>query len=176
MPAPALVLIPPALVALGKAVAVVGSAAVVAAGVVGGGRYLINEMSEADEEAGKRSADGSVVEACSECPCKRTVIISRAASPQAAQHIVDAQAAGHPTSLTLDRPGAVARRTNSLRGIPTYPSMDRDEYPPAIFLEGGIGASVRHIPLSDNRSAGAQMRNQLRGARDGCIITMTVGS
>ena len=109
------------------------------------------------------------------CPCKRTVVISETMSPEAANHISDAQKAGHPKVLTLNRAGTAARRAASLRGIPTRPGMDRDEYPPATFLEGGAGASVRHIPLSDNRSAGAQIRNQLRGATEGCIITMTVG-
>jgi hypothetical protein len=33
-------------------------------------------------------------------------------------------------------------------------SKDRDEYPPAMFNEGG-GASVRKINPSDNRGAGA---------------------
>ncbi len=60
-------------------------------------------------------------------------------------------------------------------GIPTIPGMDRDEYPPAVFAEGGAGASVRHIPLSDNRSAGGQMSAQLAGVPEGRKITMTVG-
>lgn len=114
-------------------------------------------------------------EPCDDCPCQRTVVISRAASPQAAQHIVDAQVAGKPSVLTLDRPGTDARRAASLRGIPTKPSMDRDEYPPATFAEGGAGASVRHIPRSDNRSAGGQLGAQLSGAPEGCKITMVVG-
>ncbi|SCX09156.1 MULTISPECIES: NucA/NucB deoxyribonuclease domain-containing protein [Agrobacterium] len=114
-------------------------------------------------------------EPCDDCPCQRTVVISRAASPKAAQHIVDAQALGQPSVLTLDRPGTSARRAASLRGIPTKPGMDRDEYPPATFAEGGAGASVRHIPRSDNRSAGGQIGAQLAGAPDGCKITMAVG-
>ena len=103
------------------------------------------------------------------------VFISRSASPEAAQHILDAQAAGHPAVLTLDRTGRPARRRAALRGIPTQPGLDRDEYPPAVFAEGGAGSSVRHIPRSDNRSAGGQMSVQLRGAPNGCTITMTVG-
>ncbi|MDQ1194424.1 NucA/NucB deoxyribonuclease domain-containing protein [Agrobacterium sp. SORGH_AS 787] len=114
-------------------------------------------------------------EPCDDCPCERTVTISRAASPQAAQHIVDAQAAGKPNVLTLDRPGTDARRAASLRGIPTKPGMDRDEYPPATFAEGGAGASVRDIPRSDNRSAGGQLGAQLAGVPEGCKITMVVG-
>ena len=112
---------------------------------------------------------------CEDCPCERTVAISSAMSPLAAQHIADAQTAGHPSILTLDRAGVSARRTAALRGIPTIPGMDRDEYPPATFLEGGAGASVRHVPRSDNRSAGGQLRAQLRGVPEGCKITVIVG-
>jgi hypothetical protein len=45
--------------------------------------------------------------------CRRTVIISESASPKAAQHIRDAQAAGYPQTLTLDRDGTDARRYGS---------------------------------------------------------------
>ena len=114
-------------------------------------------------------------ETCEDCPCRRTIVISRAAAPLTSQHIMDAQASGHPSTLTLDRPGTAARRRASLSGIPTRPGMDRDEYPPATFLEGGAGASVRHVPLSDNRSAGGQMAAQLRGVPEGCAITIIVG-
>lgn len=31
--------------------------------------------------------------------------------------------------LTLDRAGADARRVDNLDGVPTVPSMDRDEFP-----------------------------------------------
>ena len=123
----------------------------------------------------KTLTDAATADPCPECPCERTVVISRSASPQAAQHIVDAQAMGHPSVLTLDRPGADTRRAASLRGIPTVPLMDRDEYPPATFAEGGAGASVRSIPRSDNRSAGGQLGAQIAGAKDGCKITMIAG-
>jgi hypothetical protein len=132
---------------------------------------LAQAAAQAQSLAQSRARD----EPCEDCPCERTVSISRAASPQAAQHIVDAQASGHPNVLTLDRPGTDARRRASLRGIPTQPRMDRDEYPPATFAEGGAGASVRHIPRSDNRSAGGQLGAQLAGAPDGCKITIVVG-
>ncbi|RYF10767.1 MAG: DNA-entry nuclease [Oxalobacteraceae bacterium] len=105
-------------------------------------------------------------------------MISRTASPQAAQHIADAQAAGQPSTLTLDRPGTAMRRRASLAGIATAPGMDRDEYPPATFAEGGAGSSVRLIPSSDNRSAGGQLQAQMNTptpATEGCKITIKVG-
>jgi hypothetical protein len=106
--------------------------------------------------------------------CERTVVISYLASPKTAQHVIDAQKTGQPSVLTLCRPCAPQNRKASLRGIPTKPGMDRDEYPPATFAEGGFGASVRHVPLSDNRSAGAQLKNQLRGVPELCRITILV--
>lgn len=111
-------------------------------------------------------------------PCRRTVIISRAASPQAAKHIDDAQAAGQPKTLTLDRIGADARRAASTSKLPIVPGMDRDEYPPATFLEGGATASVRHIPIGDNRSAGGQLKAQMNRpvrAVEGCRVTIITG-
>lgn len=120
------------------------------------------------------AASTVVSDTCQNCPCARVVAIKRSASPLAAQHILDAQAQGQPSVLTLDRPGTSARRAASLKGIPTVLGMDRDEYPPATFAEGGVGASVRLIPLSDNRSAGGQLGAQIANAPDGCKITMTV--
>lgn len=159
---------------LGAAVgAVAGALLGLAAGY--GATVLMSRMKEADKEAEETLDDAITDQSCETCPCARTVVISRSTAPQAAQHIVDAQAKGYPSVLTLDKEGTEARRYQALKGIPTVDGMDRDEYPPAVFLEGGAGASVRHIPLSDNRSAGAQMRNQLRGASEGCKITIAVG-
>lgn len=148
--------------------------AVLGVATVGGAYLLSEQINSADEEADQSLANTDTDD-CPTCPCRRTVIISRGMSPLAAEHISEAQLAGYPSTLTLDRAGTALRRSQSLAGIPTRPGMDRDEYPPATFLEGGAGASVRHIPLSDNRSAGAQIRNQIRGATEGCRITMTVG-
>ena len=52
--------------------------------------------------------------------------------------------------------------------------MDRDESPPAIFKEGGKGSSVKHIPSGDNRSAGAQIGNQLKGVKDGACVEIKI--
>lgn len=135
-------------------------------------RHIMNADSIADEDLTATSTEGCVT---GTYPCERMLVISKSASPQAAGHILDSQARGYPSVLTLDRLGRSARRRASLSGIPTRPGMDRDEYPPAVFVEGGTGASVRYIPSSDNRSAGGQMSAQLAGVPEGCKITMTVG-
>lgn len=44
----------------------------------------------------------------------------------------------------------------------SWAGLDRDEYPPAMSLEGESCASVRHISLSDNRGSGAKISHQLR--------------
>jgi hypothetical protein len=109
------------------------------------------------------------------------VTISRSKSPASAQHIEDAQAAGQPKVVTLDRSGtqgaarAAARGRAATSRIPTAPGMDRDEYPPKCCAEGGNGASGRSIPSSDNRSAGAQLGNQIRTLPDGTKIRIKTG-
>lgn len=100
--------------------------------------------------------------------------VSASRHPEAAKHIQDAQAAGHPSALMIDRAGAKARRTASLRGVPTKKGLDRDEYPPAMFKEGGEGASVRYITPSDNRGAGSVIGNQCRDLPNGTRVQIVV--
>ncbi len=109
------------------------------------------------------------------------VTISKSQSPVSAQHIDDAQAAGKPSTVTLDRSGtqgatrAAARGRAATAGTPTSPGMDRDEYPPKCCAEGGSGASVRLVPSGDNRSAGAQLGNQIKNLPDGTKIKIKTG-
>lgn len=77
-------------------------------------------------------------------------------------HAWDTIDKGHPQVLHLDREGADENRQQSLRGIPTKPKHDRDEYPPAVSREGGRGAHVRYVGSRENRSAGSVMGRQLR--------------
>lgn len=101
------------------------------------------------------------------------VYISDKKYPESAKHVTEAQTGttwrgdvpgpgAHPSVVTVDRDGAKQNRRDSLRGVPTRDKLDRDEYPPAVFAEGGEGASVKYVPYSDNRGAGASMGNQLR--------------
>ena len=90
--------------------------------------------------------------------------------PESSKHIADTQALGHPDILTIDRKNKNDRRKDSLRGIDKVPGKDLDEYPPALFSEGGAGASVRAIKSSDNRGSGAYMGNKLRKYPDGSKI------
>ena len=53
--------------------------------------------------------------------------------------------------------------------------QDRDEYPPAMFEEGGSGASVKHINPSDNRGAGSSIGHQMSDVNDGDYVQIVVG-
>jgi hypothetical protein len=84
-----------------------------------------------------------------------------------------------PQELTYDPAGNEnnERRAEALRGIPVQPNsgMDRDEYPPAVFGEGGQGYSVKYVPSPDNQGAGASMGRQLRGLDEGSRVRIVVG-
>ncbi len=76
-------------------------------------------------------------------------------------HVFDARRKGKPRVLRIRRYEATANRRASLKGIPTKPGYDRDEYPPAVSDEGGKGADVRYVRSAENRSAGSVMGRQL---------------
>lgn len=104
----------------------------------------------------------------------KNVTISKSRFPESAQHAEDAIAAGKPNVLTIDRTNTAARRRDSLRGTKAKPGFDRDEFPPAMFEEGGRGASIRHINPNDNRGAGACIGAQCRGLPDGTKVRIDV--
>jgi hypothetical protein len=104
------------------------------------------------------------------------VYVDPAKHPDSAGHVQDAQGAGQPDTLTIDRAGASARRDQATSGHPTQPGTDRDEYPPAATAEGGRGASVRNIQSGDNRGSGASLGQQIKDLADGTTIKVNVGS
>jgi RHS repeat-associated protein len=95
--------------------------------------------------------------------------ISRERSPDALKHLEETGQTGK--ELTIDRSGAAARRRENVASTQTKSGMDRDESPPAVFKESEE-ASVRHVPASDNRSAGAQVGNQIRKLPDGAKVIL----
>jgi RHS repeat-associated protein len=103
-----------------------------------------------------------------------TVTVSRSRFPESAAHIEEAQAAGQPSTLTIDRAGAAGRRAKALRGLTPRAGFDRDEYPPALFREGGEGASVKYIRPGDNRGAGACIGAQCRALPDATNVRIKV--
>jgi len=131
-------------------------------GLLGGGAALVTRTSVA-----RVAEEGAEV-------VTKSVTVSKSRFPESAQHIEDAVAAGKPNTLTIDRANAAARRRESLRGTETRSGLDRDEFPPAMFQEGGQGASVRHINPSDNRGADACVGAQCRGLPDGTTVRIDV--
>jgi RHS repeat-associated protein len=95
--------------------------------------------------------------------------IDRKVYPETSQHIEDAIANGHPGIVTTGGDSA-KNRAASLKGTPTIPGLDRDEWPMAMFREGGAGADIRGINPSDNRGAGSSIGAALRGLPPGSII------
>ncbi|MFJ9781052.1 putative T7SS-secreted protein [Amycolatopsis sp. NPDC101161] len=114
------------------------------------------------------------------------VIIDQGDYPEAADHAREAQMGmswrgdesfprTQPSDVTIDREGAEDRRTESMKQVPqTRPGYDRDEYPPAVFLEGGEGSSVKYIDPFDNRGAGSSVKNQIRDLDNGERVTILV--
>jgi len=103
-----------------------------------------------------------------------TIRLPAARYPESAEHVRNAQLSGQPAVLNVDRLGAPGQRRESLRGVPTRAGSDRDEYPPAMFLQGGRGASVRYVNPSDNRGAGSCIGAQCRGLTDGAKVRIRV--
>jgi RHS repeat-associated protein len=94
---------------------------------------------------------------------------------EACAHIEDAQRAGHPSDLTKGYGKTQTSKPNraaSLRGTQPVPGKDRDEYPPAMTLQGGAGASIRPITPSDNQGAGSTLGWLLRPFPAGTVFTL----
>jgi hypothetical protein len=104
----------------------------------------------------------------------KEVVIDGSKHPEAAANAADAQKAGQPSVVTVDRPGAADRRRESLQGTKPVPGKDRDEYPPAVFKEGGRGSQVRPINPSDNRGAGASVGQQIKDVSNGDKVKITI--
>ncbi|WP_338043665.1 NucA/NucB deoxyribonuclease domain-containing protein [Paenibacillus hamazuiensis] len=107
-------------------------------------------------------------------PADHVLIFRSDKYPETAQHIKDAIAAGESDTCTIDRKGADERREQSLKGIPTKPGYDRDEWPMAMCKEGGSGADIRYVSPKDNRGAGSWVSNQLEVYSDGTRVKFIV--
>ena len=90
--------------------------------------------------------------------------------PETAAHISAALAKGESAICTIDRNGADENREESLKGIPTKPEYDRDEWPMAMCAEGGEGADIAYVAFSDNRGSGSWVGNQFEAYTDGTRI------
>ncbi len=86
--------------------------------------------------------------------------------PNIKRHTERAISRGWPAVLVVTREGADARRDRLMRGRPTRPGQDRDEYPPAVG-RSRWRAHVAYVPASENRGHGAVLGIKLRRFCDG---------
>jgi hypothetical protein len=112
------------------------------------------------------------------------LLIDQGKYPEATDHVRKAQMGTswrgdesfprtQPAEVTIDRDGAAGCRAESMKQVPqTKPGYDRDEYPPAMFNEGGTGSSVKYIDPHDNQGAGSSTGRQVAGLDDGAHVTI----
>ncbi|WP_339493235.1 RHS repeat-associated core domain-containing protein, partial [Pseudomonas sp. EA_15y_Pfl2_R67] len=100
--------------------------------------------------------------------------LKRSEYPQTFGHIDGAIKKGHPYIVTIQRDTAKLNRKLSLKDIKTKTGKDRDEWPMAMFKEGGTGASVKYIDPSDNRGAGSSIGNVLSDLPNGTRVKIEV--
>lgn len=87
--------------------------------------------------------------------------LSRTRYPAVREHWESAIKRGYPRVLTIHRKGADRRRRALLAGHRTRAGYDRDEYPMAM-ARTRVRASVKLVPSSQNRGAGASQGAKLR--------------
>ena len=102
------------------------------------------------------------------------VIVDSRKYPQTAEHIRMAQTMGFPEFVTLGRADATERRKASLADVKASQIYDRDEWPMAVFEEGGQGANIVYIDGRDNRGTGSSIGWQMRGFPDGSRVRVRV--
>ncbi|MCW1246408.1 DUF6531 domain-containing protein [Pseudomonas sp. SAICEU22] len=100
--------------------------------------------------------------------------LKRSEYPQTFGHIDGAIKKGHPYIVTIQRDTAKLNRKLSLKDVKTKTGKDRDEWPMAMFKEGGTGASVKYIDPSDNRGAGSSIGNVLSDLPNGTRVKIEV--
>lgn len=102
--------------------------------------------------------------------------ISHSVYPETTEHIAQAIKDGKAEIVTIDRANAGSRRKDSLRGVEVKKGKDRDEWPMAMFEEGGEGADVKHISPQDNRGAGSSIRAALQNCDENIRIKIKIVS
>lgn len=83
------------------------------------------------------------------------------------RHALDAVRKGHPFVLHKGEPGTSDRNRRAWqrkqgKKFPTRKGFDRDEYPPAMSIEGGPDTDLRYIPSRENQAQGTELGSQTR--------------
>ncbi|WP_157251451.1 hypothetical protein [Patulibacter americanus] len=118
-----------------------------------------------EDRGGGRGRDGRGTSADPE-GCRRvdrvvSVGLSSTRYPEVRSHWEAAIERGRPRVLTVHRAGAASRRARLLRGIPTRPGLDRDEYPMAM-ARTTVSADVAYVDAAQNRGSGSVQGAKLR--------------
>jgi len=88
--------------------------------------------------------------------------ISRSRMPRIAAHIEDAQTRRYPGVLTYAPQMQRINRAIACGGfVPTHGGTC-DEYPFAVTMEGGLGASIAEVPLQEQRRQGGTISSFVR--------------
>jgi hypothetical protein len=81
--------------------------------------------------------------------------------PNIGQHIIDAQNAGYPAVLTriTNKPRIDKNRREACKNFVPIPPLltSCDEYPFASSQQGGVGASIRAVPLTEQAIQGGHI-------------------
>ncbi|MDI6447182.1 RHS repeat-associated core domain-containing protein, partial [Cronobacter dublinensis] len=102
------------------------------------------------------------------------LVLTKKQYKEAFGHIEDVINQKNKDIYTISRSSIKINRNESLKDHPTIKGFDRDEFPMAMFKEGGKGASVRYINPSDNRGAGSSIANALKPFPDGTKVKIKV--
>jgi hypothetical protein len=132
-----------------------GAAAAVGPELVG---VKLGDLADAGRAAGKAGrAGGRAGRAAGGLP---EVVFDYNTHPELADNIWHAIKAGHPRTLTRSANTGV-NRAAALDEIPRIRPgvLSRDEYPFNSTAEGGAGAWVGHIPVAQQNSQGAILKN-----------------
>ncbi len=88
--------------------------------------FFVASAHEAEAKSGVRFSSGKSASALSYKPKPlraKPVFISKSKHPESAKHVLDAQKAGAPKVLTVDRAGKNERRRQALAGTSTQPGL-----------------------------------------------------
>jgi hypothetical protein len=124
------------------------------------GREVVGAGGDAGGD-GSRSGTSADPEGCRRTDRVVPVGLSSTRYPEVRAHWESAIARGRPRILTVHRAGAAERRARLLRGIPTEPGNDRDEYPMAM-ARTSVSADVAYVDAAQNRGAGSVQGAKLR--------------
>lgn len=100
--------------------------------------------------------------------------ISKTDYPETAKHMEEAISNGHPNLVEISRDLAKENRKVATKDYPTKKGFDRDEWPMAMFKEGGENSSIKYISPSDNRGAGSSIGHALSDYPDGTLVKIII--